>query len=51
MEKVAVVIKSPFWSKEEEQKWIKFKEWIEKNGGEWEEGFTLHRVLFEPIKD
>jgi len=49
-EEISVVIKSPTWGPKERENWLKFRTWVEANGGKWEEGMGCHKITFRPIK-
>jgi hypothetical protein len=48
LRQLSVTIKSPMWGPEEAENWLKFRKWIEANGGKWEEGLGVHRITFVP---
>jgi len=49
-EEISVVVQSPTWGPKERQNWLKFRAWIEANGGKWEEGIGCHKITFKPLK-
>lgn len=48
---ITITIKSgnSTWNIETKKKWLKFREWIEENGGKWEEGFGAHLISFKEV--
>lgn len=49
LRQVSVTIISPSWGPEGKEDWLKFRKWIEANGGKWEEGLGQHRITFVPF--
>ncbi len=48
---MSVFIKAPVWNEKIATGWLKFREWVESNGGTWKEGMLdCHEISF-PYED
>lgn len=48
---ISVLLKSSEWDEDEKEKWSKFRDWVEANGGKWRESMGMHQIFFEPIEE